>query len=85
MRGNVLSGWGVFVVAALPCGTRTTAGIIGGGRRADRVPVKGNGQLHPSLEAFAQVVASILVDRHLERRKKRKPNNGDSRSVKTPR
>jgi len=39
--------------------------------------------LHPSLEAFAQALAGILVDRHLER-KQRKTNEHCGASVKTP-
>ena len=40
--------------------------------------------LHPSLEAFAQTVAGILVDRHLERKRLRTKDRGET-SVKTPR
>ncbi len=56
-------------------------------RRTDR----GNGRegldftqpLHPSLEAFAQAMADILVERHLER-KRAKMEEHDVATVKTP-
>ena len=40
--------------------------------------------LPPALEAFAQAVAGILVERHLERKRMKRKTDGEP-SVKTPR
>ncbi len=55
-------------------------------RLKDEQTAFGQGEpLPPALEQFAQAVAGILVDRHVERRKKRKLKGRGEASVKMPR